>query len=94
MQVICHKLQMFKNELRSRRIFKMNTKISFQIFNKLKKEEVDRGQEEVDRGQGKAFLNKTVKKGQLLLPTIQMKCRTNTITNTIKMKFVKILTLG
>lgn len=87
MQVICHKLQMFKNELRSRRIFKMNTKISFQIFNKLKKEEVD-------RGQGKAFLNKTVKKGQLLLPTIQMKCRTNTITNTIKMKFVKILTLG
>ncbi len=87
MQVICHKLQMFKNGLRSRRIFKMNTKISFQIFNKLKKEEVD-------RGQGKAFLNKTVKKGQLLLQTIQMKCRTNTITNTIKMKFVKILTLG
>jgi hypothetical protein len=87
MQVICHKLQMFNSGLRSRRMLKMSTKTFFQIFSKLKKEEVD-------REQGKAFLNKTAKKGQPLHPTIQTKCRTNIITNTMKMRFVKTITLA
>ena len=86
MQAICHKLQMFKKGLRSKKMVKMNSKTFFQIFSRLKKAEVD-------REQGKAFSIKTVKKGRLLLLTKQTKYRIDTITNTMKIKSVKTIIL-
>lgn len=83
MEVISQRLQMYKKELRFRRIFKINMKISFLIFKKSDKEEVDKELEKVS-------LTTIVKRGQYL-QIKQMKYKINITLRITSLKLVRIL---